>query len=98
MTIKKRKCCQHARRYHSTSLKSLWFSTVCITVIQTSQSEKSSEDEIHASDVQQLDKTTWRKPDNPIIASTSMYTCGQHRTIPGHTGFLTFASLFSRPG
>jgi tRNA (adenine57-N1/adenine58-N1)-methyltransferase len=29
----------------------------------------------------------------PIESTVSMYTCAPHRDIPGHTGYLTFATL-----
>ena len=30
---------------------------------------------------------------NPIASSQTIYTCSPHQAIPGHTGFLTFATL-----
>ena len=32
----------------------------------------------------------------PIASSFDMYTCAPHRSIPGHTGYLTFATLFHK--
>ena len=32
----------------------------------------------------------------PIASSQTMWTCAQRRTIPGHTGFLTFATLLHK--
>ena len=34
-----------------------------------------------------------RKLTNPVASSVNIHTCAPHRTIPGHTGFLTFATL-----
>ncbi len=31
-----------------------------------------------------------------VSSSVNMYTCAPHRNIPGHTGFLTFATLLHK--
>ena len=32
----------------------------------------------------------------PVSSTVNMYTCAPHRSIPGHTGFLTFATLLHK--
>ncbi|XP_003389120.1 PREDICTED: tRNA (adenine(58)-N(1))-methyltransferase catalytic subunit TRMT61A-like [Amphimedon queenslandica] len=42
------------------------------------------------------DKSKSTKLTQPIASSETIWTCAQRRTIPGHTGFLTFATLLHK--
>ena len=62
----------------------------CSVEVSSSDQERSSEDK-HS-----ISKHNKRKLTTPIESTMTMYTCAPHRSIPGHTGILTFASYLHK--
>ena len=65
----------------------------CSVEVSSSDQERS---ELTSEDKRSISKHNKRKLTTPIESTMTMYTCVPHRSIPGHTGFLTFASLLHK--
>lgn len=52
--------------------------------------------ELTSEEKHSITKHNKRKLTTPIESTMTMYTCAPHRSIPGHTGFLTFATLLHK--
>ena len=65
----------------------------CSVEISSSDQETS---ELTSEEKHSITKYNKRKLTTPIESTMTMYTCAPHRSIPGHTGFLTFATLLPK--